>query len=194
MNKKFLTFGIIGLFAFALVSAAVYVYVSNTSTVDVSIDQKMQTWVGDTVGVTSIDVNTFGGDSFNFKVSERNNGNSPAEVYNLLLDITAPVGTTFEGTEFTAISTVAEGSINLAALKFIRANGTYGTFSNIKAENLNNVKLMFSADGTTLSKFSFGAGNTHVSDITITTASGIATGIYTIKVCTIDNLVGATCA
>jgi len=190
-KSKMFIIPMVALMLLSLVSAAVYVYVSNTSTVTVTIDRAMQTWIGANEADTSISLNAFGGDNFNFVINERNNGNNPAQVYNVLLEISGP--TNFAGDEFTSISTVAEGVIPLSALKFIRADGSYAAFSTIASESTSTAKLMFATDGINLNTFVFGSGVTHTSDITVTTALGIAPGTYTIKACTINNLVGATC-
>jgi hypothetical protein len=192
MNKKFLIFGIVTLFAIALITATVVTYVSNTSKTDLTINQKMQTWIGNDESQTSISLNTFGGDDFNFVVNERNNGEHPAEVYNLLLKITAPVGSTFSGEEFTTISTVAEGDVTSFMKVIDPTTGLASPFADNNGAGDNVVLLMMSSTAQP-AKFSFGAGNTHVSDITVTTALGITPGDYTIETCTINNLVGADC-
>lgn len=193
MNKKFMALGVIGIFALMVVSAAVYTYVSNTSQVNINIERAMQTWIGTSEADTSVDLDvTHAGDSFNFVVNERNNGNNPAQVYNLLLEVTAPEGTTFSGEEFTKIMTVAEGDVTNYIKVINPTTGLASPFVSNDGAGNNKILLMMSVTDQP-AKFAFGSGVTHTSDITITTAEGIAPGNYNIKVCTINNLVGATC-
>jgi len=193
-NKKYLAFGIVGILALMVVSAAVYSYVSNTSQVDIEIERAMQTWIGTNTTQTYLDLGvTHAGDSFNFVVNERNNGNNPAQVYNLLLEVTAPIGTTFNGEEFTSVVTLAEGDVTTLIRVINPADGSTWNFADNNGAGNNKILLMMSATPTP-TKFTFGSGVTHTSDITITTAEGIALGTYNIKVCTINNLIGATCA
>ena len=192
-KRKMLVIPLVALFALALISATVYVYVSNTATATVNISRPMQTWFGTDESQTSLTLNALGGNAFNLVVNERNNGNSPAQVYNLLLQVTAPAGTTFDGKEFTRVVTTAEGDVT-SLLKYINpTTGIADDFANIGSQNTNVALIMMSATPQPAT-FSFGSGVTHTSDITITTNAGIATGAYVIKACTINNLVNAHCA
>ena len=195
--NKYLIFGIIGLFALALVSAAVYSYVSNTSQVNIKIERAMQTWIGEDKNINSINLSTHAGDSFNFVVNERNNGTNPAQVYNLLLEVTAPKGTTFSGEEFTSVflkdNTYPDGVEVVSIIKVINpTTGIASPFASNDGAGNNKILLMMSATDQPTT-FTFNSGVTHTSNITITTSEGIALGEYKIKVCTINNLVGATC-
>jgi hypothetical protein len=198
-KSKAFVIPMIAIMLLGIVSAAVYVYVSNTSTVTVNINQAMQTWLGNGAYDPASNVLTlsaFGGSAFNFIINERNIGTSSQTVYPVLLEITGPEN--FNGNELKSVILVDAsnpGGIDvLPYLQFIRSDGSYAAFTAIGSEGTKTVKLMgANVGGTNLDTFDFNGGVTHVSDITITTEAGIAPGTYTIKACTINNLVGATC-
>jgi hypothetical protein len=194
--KKFIAFGLIGLFALFLVSAAVYTYVSNTAKVDVSITQPLKVYLNDDTSLTSLNLAVTSANPINFKINEDSLTTNPVQVYNVLIEVTAPQN--FDGTEFTSIKlTDDNGLVNqevLGAVKFIKADGTYDSFANIAGQNTKTAKLMMASDGVNLVKYTHTAGSQKWSSISIQPALGIASGDYDLKVCKVYNLVGATCA
>ena len=60
-NKKYLAFSIIGLFALALVSAALVGYIANTVHTDVTVSAPIQQWISETSGTGWTDSITFTG-------------------------------------------------------------------------------------------------------------------------------------
>jgi hypothetical protein len=196
-NKKYLAFGIVGILALMVVSAAVYTYISNTATVNVEVNAPMQVYLDGDTSKTSLDVSVTTADPISFTIYEKSLASNPIEMYNVLLDITST--TELSGAEFTSIYlTDNVGHTNMDVLpyvKYIKADGTYAAFSSIGSESpkLKTAKLMMASNGVTLDKFTMTAGNLHTSALTINNALG-ATGDYTIKVCDIYNLIGATCA
>jgi hypothetical protein len=193
--NKFLTFGIVGILALMVVSAAVYTYVSNTSTVDVTVNAPMQTYLNGDEGLDSLTVSLTSADPIEFTIYEKSVANNPIEIYNVLLDVTSD--TEFSGSEFASIyltDNVGHNNLNvLPYIKYIKADGTYADFSSIASEHTKTAKLMMASNGVSLDKFTMTAGNLHTSDLTINTVLG-ATGTYNIKVCDVYNLVGVECA
>lgn len=193
--NKYLIFGIVSIFALALVSAAVYSYVSNTANVDVSITQPLRVYLNDDTSKTSLDLAVTSDTPIIFKINEDSITTNPVQVYNVLLEVTAPQN--FDGTEFTSIKlTDDNGLVNqevLSAVKFIRADGSYIPFSSIAGENTNVARLMMASDGVNLVPYTHSAGSQKWSEVTIQPSLGIALGDYSIKVCKVYELVGATC-
>jgi hypothetical protein len=199
ISKKVLSFAIIGVLALILVSAAVVTYLSNSARVNITVGQPMKVWLNNDENSVELNIPESGvltaGDPILFTINEKNLGSNPLQVYNVLIEVTSDKE--FDGTEFANLY-LTDGQINhidvLSSLKFIRADGSYGAFTSIAGEHTKSAKLMFATDGTTLSKFDFGAGVTHTSALDVRLNSGIAPGVYTIKVCDVNTLVGATCA
>jgi hypothetical protein len=194
-KSKMFIISMVALMLLSLVSAAVYVYVSNTSTVTVTVGKSMQTFLNDDTGLTTLPLSVLANNDIVFTINERNNGANAAIVYPVLLQITSPSGIKFSGNEIAVLTNNGVG-VPLSYLKYIKADGTYDVFANIGAANTETATLMVSATagGATLDTFSFAGGQQDDSDVVITTALGMAEGTYTIKACTINNLVGATCA
>jgi flagellar basal body-associated protein FliL len=205
ISKKVLSFVVVGVLALVLVTAAVVTYLSNTATVDISITQAMQVSlnglaVGEALHLPSVSA----GSSIPFTIHETNVGNNPVQVYNVLLEVTSPKP--FTGNEFDSINLTDNGRDKgnvLGALMYIKSNGEFHQFTSIGTDgqyaNSNGTytaNLMFASDGANLDMFSFGNGVTHTSQIVITTNSGIAPGLYTIKACDVNTLPssGTICA
>lgn len=96
MNNKYLIFGAV-ILAVALVSAAVYSYISNTATVEVSVEYPFTSGFYDgSEVVETLDLgNIYGGDTFSFENRFENRGDSDTNVYlqyrisNSINDVTA---------------------------------------------------------------------------------------------------------
>jgi hypothetical protein len=202
-KKKFLGLPLFAILILGVVMAttAVYVYLSNTSTINVNVTPSFQTWLGTdsaySQAATSLNLGNVNSlNPIQFRINERNTATSATEVYNVLIKVTSNNGA-FTGNEFDSIyltDNVGHTNVDiLPALKYIDpSNGNYASFSGIGSKGTATAYLMFAADGATLSKFSFPAETTHTSDITIHTNPGLS-GSYTIDICTINNLVGADC-
>lgn len=80
INKKLLMFGILGIFALALVSAALVGYISNSVQADVTVESPMQQWISTTESnwQESISLGSiYGGESVTFYTREENFANVP---------------------------------------------------------------------------------------------------------------------
>jgi hypothetical protein len=178
----------------ALITAAVVTYISNTSNVEVKVNQPMMTYLNGDEDLTSLSLEVTSADPISFTIYEKSLASNPIEMYNVLLDITSD--TEFSGSEFSSIyltDNVGHTNVNvLPYVKYIRTDGTYADFSTIGSENTKTAKLMMASNGVSLEKFTMSAGNLHTSELTINSVLG-ATGTYDIKVCDVYNLVGADC-
>jgi len=191
MNKKYLTFGIVGLFAMAMITAGVVSYISNTSTIEMSVENPVQTWINGDEAQISLDLGTvLGGETINFIVNERNNANTNIDRYNLLLVVTSD--NTFDGSEIVSVSNNGV-PVPISALKYIRANGNYIDFTNIAGENTNVATIMMATDGINLAQFTQSSGSEKANDIAIELNAGLIPGNYVIDACVVYDLVGATC-
>lgn len=78
-KKKLLTFGIMGLFAFALVSGAIVSYLSNTVEAEVTVKSPMEQWISDGSGWTQSTIlfDVYGGEKVNLWVKTQNHANAP---------------------------------------------------------------------------------------------------------------------
>jgi hypothetical protein len=198
MNKKKYSKAILPFFALlmiGLVAGAVYTYVSNTAEVKVSVSQPLKVYLNDDESLTSLNLEVTTADPIEFKINEDSLADNPVQVYNVLIEVTSPEN--FDGTEFTSILLSDDNGLVdqevLGALKFIRADGTYDSFSNIASENTKVAKLMMASDGVNLVKYTHSAGSQKWSDLTIQPSLGLASGDYSLKVCKVYELSGASC-
>jgi hypothetical protein len=83
MNKKYLAFGFLGLFSLMLVSATVVMYLSDTSSLDVSVESPFTIgfWDGSETKDTLTLPSVVGGDTFSFETRVESLTSVDADVY-----------------------------------------------------------------------------------------------------------------
>ena len=121
MNKKFLIFGILGLFAIALVSAGLVGYLSNTIQADVGVESPMlqEVWDGEwRTGTLDLD-NMFGGESQTFYVRTTNQANAEiiGDTYNQVWNSDGVTCADFDSVLATTVTgDVSDGPYDLIGL------------------------------------------------------------------------------
>ena len=190
-NKKFRKFNMIfvALLVMGIVVAGTISYLSNSISSDVVVSSPLEM----TYDVEP-DLNIVGSGVINYKVTTVNNADVNVPSYPVT-EITAPEGTVWNGNEFTSIvlrdPNYPDGIEVLGLLYYVKADGTLGKFEDVASEDANTVKLFFdnNADGVAQT-YDREVGFNEWNDISITTASTIATGTYGLKSCQLFDITG----
>ena len=181
-------------FVFAIVlvigvaSAALVTYLSNTLTATATISSPLQM-----TGGTLLNTNVLGGDQIQYSVTTINKAN--ATIWSFpVTEVTAPVGTTFSGNEFTSIVLQdPSGTYDVTGMiKYVKADGTLDAWANVGTASLNKVKIVFD-NGVTFDPtkgYVRAVGFNEENNITITVAAAIAPGDYVIQSCQLYSLLG----
>jgi len=183
-------------------SAAVVSYLSNSVSVDVSVESPIELLFDDEgTNVTELspitDINP--PEPIFLKTYATNLADVSVDVYNVLIEVTAPAGTTWDGTEFTSVELYdprydgvapRPGTDIVSNLCHVKSDGSMIAFSAISGESTNLVRLMYDTDCVP-NTYTHPAGQTIMNEIKITPAAGLASGTYSIKMCHLNDLTGS---
>jgi hypothetical protein len=206
LKRKITIFGksismlVIVLLATTVVTAAVVPYLSNTLTGKTTVKSPMACWADGYDGTSNtlnMPAEVFAnGDPFSFDTYCKSMTNA-RKVYGIMIKITAPTGTTWDGTEFDGV-TLSDGTLTgeiLPNLCIIKDDGTVIPFADIGTLATNVAKLVYSHDGTCTPdsfKFDYVKDSQVFNRISITPGP-MYEGEYSVSMCYISKLKGADC-